>query len=137
MRLWMGGEIQGDVGDAHREVRNQLEAKVNSALAERDYGDGLVEWAFIAMIFGDIDPGYKEVTRYSRKKKEYESRLRINHAKFKAAEFGGRMALLCEALLRSLDGLESLKVKNIDVPGLRKDFLQVISACGWSAKTAT
>ena len=94
----MSSEAEADVSDELREVRNRLETKVNAAIANRDYGDGLREWAFIAMIFGDIDPGYKEVTRYSRNKKEYESRLRIDHAKFKAADFAGRTEMLCRAL---------------------------------------
>ena len=137
MKLWLSGEVQLDVGEASRQVDNGLEAKFNAALSDRDYGEGLVEWAFISMIFGSIDPGYKEVTRYSRKKREYESRLRIDHDKFKAADFVGRMTLLCQALSTSLDRLEALKIENIDVPRLRKDFLELVVTCGWNAEVAS
>jgi hypothetical protein len=136
MELWLSGELHVFVGDGYREVSNEVEAKVNAVLGGRDYGDGLREWAFIAMIFGDLGPAwYKEVTRYSRKNRSYESRLKIDYANFKAADFAGRVTrvtLLCQALLKSLDRLETLKIQNIDVPRLRQDFLEVIAACGWS-----
>ena len=132
MELWMSGEIEGDVGDAYREVMNLVEEKMNEVFERKDYGSGLSEWAFIAMIFGEHSPDwYEEVRRYHRKDKSAEFRMKIDHAQFLSADRPGRLALLCEALLRSLQAMEEMKINDVDVSAIRFDFLTVARINGW------
>lgn len=56
VRLWMSGEVMGDIGEDHRLADNEIEAALNEVLKARDYGEGLVEWAFLSIILSFEDP---------------------------------------------------------------------------------
>ena len=113
---------------------NLVEARVNDVFETKDYGDGLHEWAFIAMILGDLGPDwYKEIKRYDRRDKFAQFRLIIDHAQFKSATKGGKVKLLCDAMLRSLLALEEMHIEDLDVQAIRFDFLTVARLNGWSS----
>lgn len=119
----MSGELQGDIYDFYTDINKLLVPKVNGILKHGIYGDGISEWSFIAMIFGELGPSwYKEIKRYHKKTKVFEARVIIVYDKFKCADAAGRIALVCQALDKSLDWLEGMKIKDIDVPKLRADF---------------
>ena len=132
MDIWMSGEIQSDVDDAYSEVRKEIETKLNTAFASKDFGTGLVKWYFIAMIFGEHGPAdYKEISRYSKRDRTCEFRLIIDHESFRAGGRTARAALVCGALLRSLDLLSEKKVPDIDLPALRAVVIEVANRNGW------
>lgn len=134
MKVWMSGEVQADISDAYRNVRNRVEASLNLALNELSYGAGLQEWDFIAIIRNDDSPmEYGEVNRYDSRNKSCEFRLKINHAQFKTGNTQTRTSMLCDGLLRSLSMLESMNVPDLDVSSLRRDFLAIAGGQGWIA----
>ncbi len=66
MKFWMSGEIMADVGDVHREARNEVEDHLNMRFASRDYGRGLQKLAFIAIIRPSGDETYPEIYKYDK-----------------------------------------------------------------------
>ena len=63
---------------------------------------GLGLRAFIAIILDFEDPAYHEVTKYDRRTKIAEFRLKIDHAVFKKASSPEQRRLIIKALLRSI-----------------------------------
>ncbi len=132
MNLWMSGELESDVADVHREARKIVQSELNERFEQANYGGGLKEWAFISMILGPNSPPYKEVKRYNRNEQSCEFRLRIDHDAFAAADRSERAGLLCQALLKCLDYLASMKVNNLDIDQIRRDCLEVARLNGWN-----
>ena len=129
-RLWMSGEVQGDIGDAHRDARNEIESALATVLAAADYG-ALKEWAFLAIIIDDNFWAYDEIKKYRKKAQEFEFRLEIDHAAFKAADAIGHRKLIMGSLLRSIDEMRKLVPKGIDYDRLECDVRAVATAKGW------
>lgn len=128
----MSGEIDSDVAGAYREVRRMFEDILNGELESNEYGEGLAEWNYLAMILGkNSPPDYQEVKRYDTRGKAAEFRLIIDHDRFKNGTVKARSTLLAESLLRSLALLDEMKVPNADVAGLRRDFISVAEREGW------
>lgn len=121
MKLWSSGEIDADVADSFREARKWVEAAINQLLSANDYGDGLDEWAFIAMINRPHIHGYKEVAKLARNKREAEFRLRVSHDEFLAGGEAERKRLLLSALLRSITLMPTIGVADIDMDRLSAD----------------
>jgi hypothetical protein len=131
MQLWMSGELQDDVADQYREARKLVEGRLNERFKQSDYGKGLREWTFIAMLYPGEGPNYQEVRRYDRRGKSCEFRLKINHTKFRTADRDERAGLLCEALLECLSHLEAMKIEEVKTEQIRADCLDVARANGW------
>lgn len=122
MKFWMSGEIMADVGDAHREARNEIEDELNNRFASRDYGPGLKELAFISIIRPIGDEAYPEIYKYDKKDRSVEARLKINHLDFRmASDKAGRKRLLLDALERAITRIGELKI-DVDHDRLLKDF---------------
>ena len=132
MKLWTSGELQADISDAYRSVRKRIETSVNRAIEKRDYGGGLVQWNYLAIILSSDGPkGYNEVKRYNKRNKKCEFRLIIDHAQFKEGDATKKTAMVCESLLQSLSVLESMNIPDFNVSLLREDFLDVAKRQGW------
>ena len=72
MKLWMTSEVQIDVADKLRALRNEIEEVVNERIKDKSYGEGLVEWAHFFVIMLD-DTFYDDVVKHWVKRKEYEN----------------------------------------------------------------
>ena len=132
MKLWMSGEVWVEVADAHRHAMNHIEQEANKTLADRDYGDGVKEWAFIPiMLPPEIEDQFPERFKYHKSDKSVEFRLRIDLQAFKAGNEATHKSLITEALLRSLDILDQKKVPNFDHHRLREDFLAIAKDHNW------
>jgi hypothetical protein len=136
-RLFMSGEIEGDVYDEYRVARNEVEEPINELIGPSTYG-ALKLWGLIPIIREEDDPGYDEVKKYRKKAQEFEFRLKIAHAAFKVAGPLGHRKLIMAALLRSIDEMRKLVPKGIDYDRLENDVRQVAAAKGWlpDAQTA-
>jgi hypothetical protein len=126
MKLWISGEVYADIADEFRVAILEVERRVNDVLADRDYALPLESWDVIAVIRNDSV--FTEITKYSRKKRDMDFRLVIDHAEFKSADANQRKSLICDMLLRSLDLLEA---KGVSVERLRNDFREVAASDGW------
>jgi hypothetical protein len=114
MKFWMAGEIESDVADDFREVRNKVEHLINSYLEAINYtNENLIAWDCIAIIRNDND--FKPRIRYSSKTKETDFRLPINHSDFKNGSANEKLDLILNLLRSSLEILgKKYKMKNFE-----------------------
>jgi hypothetical protein len=115
MKLWMSGEVKSDVADDYRFVRIGLEHAINEFLAIDDYGTGLNEWAYLAIIASDsIAAQYPEIAKYHAKRKVAEFRLVVPHEDFLIGSTIRKRELIIQSLQRSVGMLTSIGVKGAD-----------------------
>src|SRR4030042_1145061 len=127
MELWVSGEIQGDIGDRYRAARKLVKTAMNSCIKDRDYGEGLKKWYYIAIILDFEDEAYGEVAKYSKRKKEVEFRLKIDHDAFLSAHTAGQVRLVSQSLLRSLRMMPEIGVKDVDFDRLTADVTRSLA----------
>jgi hypothetical protein len=128
LRFWMSGEIQSDVGYAHQEAWKPIEGHINECVGERDYGEGLKLWAYIAVILNEeTDSYYPEIKRYRKREKEVEFRLKINHKEFLEGDSNTHIRLLAQSVLRSLELMKGMHIKDFDLDSLITDVNQCLS----------
>lgn len=127
MELWMSGEIQNDVYEEYRLARQSIEHEINNCIGNKVYGKGLKEWAYIAIIRAQDSEDYNEMAEYSKKKKETEFRLKIDHDSFLNGSPKERLRLLSNSLLRSLKMMPDIGVINVDLIELTKDVSNCVS----------
>ncbi len=132
MRFRMSGEVDRVVGRAFFETRKWLNEVLEASLNERDFGDGLVEFAFIPMILGPNSPtDYKEVKRYNKRQKTCEFRLIVDHNAFRDGTPKERAGLLCQSLLRAISLLGTMQTVDIDLPALEAAVTSTARTQGW------
>jgi hypothetical protein len=125
MRLWMSVEADSDVADAYRAARAAVEKAVNNLLQENDYGGSLVEWTVIPIITRRYRAAYPEVATLSTKQREAEFRLHVSHANFKDGTDQTRRSLLFAALIKSIEMMPSIGVRELDVERLLMDVTKL------------
>jgi hypothetical protein len=136
MELWMSAEIHHTVDAAYTVASRSIETTLNGILGSRDYGEGLREWAWIAIILPEGYEEYEEVAKYRRKMREVEFRLRIDYSGFLCADAQGHITLIGESLLRSIDMMPGIGVRDVDFDRLRKDVESCLSdLAGRAGKT--
>jgi Immunity protein 44 len=130
-KVWTSSFTDEDIGDNCRGARNEIEETLNATIGANSYG-ALKEWAFIALILGPTFLGdFEEVKKYRKKLQEFEFRLKIDHATFKAADAVDHRKLIMASLLRSIDEMRKLVPKGIDYDRLESDVRCVAAAKGW------
>ncbi len=143
MKLWMSGEIMGNIGDEYASARREINKEINQILSCHRYAEGIDEWAFLAIILDLGYDAYPEVRRYHKSDKSFEFRLKIPHAEFKAADPNRQRGLIIEALLRSLDDMAVLIKKrrlstiNIDFGGLKAAIRELAVSKRWPISEGT
>lgn len=133
MKLWVGGEISAEVADSFRLARETVEKAINEVIANKSYDVELNAWDCIAILRDD--DAFKEIVKYSPKKKEVDFRLKISFEKFRAASGIQRETLIFEMLVRSLELMKEKGVKGQGLEGLIEDVRTVGSTRGWLAVT--
>ena len=131
MKLWMGGELWHEAAASYRHARNQIEPAINSVIASKDYGAGVKEWAYIAII--GASEGYDEVSKYSKRSGVFEFRLRIPLDEFLQASESKQIQLICISLAKSLSLMSTTAPLGFQSDLLYQDFLRVMSSNDWSA----
>lgn len=132
MRLWMSGEVFSDIGDEFRVSRNQVEETLGTVLRDRDYGGDLAELAIIPIILPrKLHDMYPEQTKYRKKKKEAEFRRYIEYLQFKASDLQGKSRLIVNCIIRCIESLERLPVKDVDIAALKEDVITVARQNNW------
>jgi hypothetical protein len=134
MELWMSAEAWGDAATSLMKASGHIESIVNRALADKSYGEGVRQWAFITILLPpEMHEDYPEHFKYHRSGKSVEFRLRIDLETFRAADKSGQKRLICEALLRSLDMLDRKKIPDFDHRKLRAAFVEIARRHHWLA----
>jgi hypothetical protein len=118
-KFWWSGEVQADVGNAYREAMKVIAAELNRLLDDLSFGEKAAQWAFIAIIRQEDSPDYDEVAKKSSRGKVLEFRLKIPHTEFLSANPSQRIALIFEALSRSVTLMGKLGVPTDTQSALR------------------
>ena len=117
MKLWIGAEYSGDIGDVLRLTRNHVEDTLLEYLKDKEYEIKLDSWDVIIVLMED--DSYSERTIYWPGRNDMDFRLKIDYEAFKNGDMLTRLQLIFDMLLRSLDILkDKMKKKKIPVEGL-------------------
>lgn len=123
MKLWIGGEIDADVADSFRVVRNRIEAAVNRVTMPKSYDMPLTGWDCIAIVRADDE--FPERIHYSPKNGQMDFRLRIDYSKFRTATPREQELMLFTMLLRSLELLAERLPTRVSIEELTADLKAV------------
>ena len=129
--LWISGEIMADIGEDFRLAANEVEDSFNAALDRLDFGRGFSRLCLIPIVLSEDGPNYGEVRRYHKKRRDFEFRLKIPHAAFKAADTLGQRRLIMENILRAVEEMKKMRVKDVDCEKLEQAIRDVAAAKGW------
>ena len=132
MKVWISGEVDAEVGDAFHEAMWRVDSLLNEELEKETYDLPLDSWDCIAIIRDDEVFG--EITRYSKKKRDMDFRLRIGHTQFKTASPLEREALMFEMMRRSLTLLASKGLAGPELDRLAADAERVAARHGWTRR---
>jgi hypothetical protein len=130
MKIWISGEVDFHVGDAFRLAMLNVENALNQALEPQTYDLPLDSWDCIAVIRDD--EFFKEITRYSKKKREMDFRLRISHSEFLAGSSIQQESMLFGMLRRSLMLLADKGLAGPELDRLAADATRVAVQHGWA-----
>ncbi|MBC6606639.1 hypothetical protein H8B13_07400 [Hymenobacter sp. BT188] len=119
MKLWIGGIIESDIGDAFREIRSSTEKVVNSKIESVYYGSGISTWDVVLVILESNHP--KEHTRISKASRETDVRIVIDYFAFLHGSIPQRELLLQSALLESIRRLSNKRIPGFDFSRLEQD----------------
>jgi hypothetical protein len=107
----MSGEVEADLADSYRISRNSVECAVNLDLENTLFSEKFEKWAVIPVILSDtFISGFPEIVKLSSKGKVLEFRLQVAYTEFKKASSERRLAMIFDALSRSVDLMPKLKV---------------------------
>ena len=129
--LWISGEIEGDVYDGYHVASNEVVAAMNAGLIGIDFGRGFNSLNLIPILRRVDHPGYGEIRKYHKKDRDFEFRLKIPHAAFKAASPLEQRRLIVENILRAVDEMKKMRVKDVDCEKLEQAIRDVAAAKGW------
>jgi hypothetical protein len=132
MKVWISGEVDSDIGLSFPHALTRVEGLLNEAIASETYDIPLDSWDCIAII--RADDVFPEVTKYSRKRRDMDFRLRVDHAKFLAASPLECEALLFDMLRRSLTILGEKGLAGPELDKLSADATRVATRHGWVAQ---
>jgi hypothetical protein len=123
MKLWIGGILENDTADSFRELRNDLEKRVNHLLEGKQYGEGLSTWDLIIAI--TLRPPNEHV-KYNKKSRETDCRLVVDHQIFIVSDTQKREQLLTQAILLSIQRLSLKGIPDFDFSELRQDVIKAL-----------
>ena len=114
MNIWMSGEIDSDVANAHREARKFIQSEVNKLMQDVSLSTSVVTWVYIAIIRSEASSNYAEVVKFNSKDDSLEFRLIVDHGQFKRSDDQGKSLLIIESLKRSIKLMGDLSVSDND-----------------------
>jgi hypothetical protein len=124
-----------DVSNIVRFDRNSVENKIQTLLADKDYGNGISYWGHILIASTPevYNAGFfKEIKKYRKKKTELELRLRVDYKKLKKADNSETLKLICESILKGVDIAEhELRIKDFEFASFRNDLTNLFTKEGW------
>jgi hypothetical protein len=115
MKIWMSGEIDADVADDYRRLRQAIESAINARLAAISVGDSVAELAFIPIITSIARGLNPEVAKFRKRQKEAEFRVIVDHTRFRLADEHLRRRILLDALESCVRRLPELGASDVNV----------------------
>jgi hypothetical protein len=115
----MSSEAWHEVGDDLRRLRNLVESLINDELDLRKMQiDNVDEWAVIIILLPD--DFYPEIKKFWRKRKVFEFRLKIDYKSFLEADDTGKLQLIFDMLLRSVELMAAYKIPQDKISMLKE-----------------
>lgn len=130
MKFFLSGEVYGDLFDSYFEIRNSLEDSLVPILADKNYGDELVDICIIVIIMprSILDDGFfKERKLFKRKSNEADMRLQIDYEKFSNSDKYNQKLLFVKIIIDSVRILDERAKKDFDGKKLEKDILEILN----------
>ena len=107
MRFFFSGELDAEIADQYRVIRQEVEAALNDGLGDQDYGGVLNEIGIIPMILGPgFSEGRKERRLVKRDEKTADYRLFIDYKEWTAGSRSDRKRLLLENVLACVEDID-------------------------------
>ena len=107
MRFFFSGELDAEIADQYRVIRQEVEAALNDGLGDQDYGGVLNEIGIIPMILGPrFSEGRKERRLVKRDEKTADYRLFIDYKEWTAGSHSDRKRLLLENVLACVEDID-------------------------------
>lgn len=102
---------------------------LNSHLQLSDYGDGVVEFNFTAII--EPEEFFPTKYRYLKGKKRIDAEIRMDYDQAVKAAIGEFRGLVAQLYLDTLDLLETKKIVDFDLKKFRQDLEDLFVRQGW------
>lgn len=135
MRFFITAETYKTVGEKLRLAINQVESKIKGLVSEKNYGNGVSYWGYIAICCPKelYEKGFfKEIKKYTKKKTEVELRLRVDYDLMVKANGNECLNLLCYSILQGIEIAENeLKIEDFDFETFREDIMILFKKQGW------
>jgi Immunity protein 44 len=130
MRIFISGEIDGQISNEVREIRNEIDRKLN-CLENNDYGSEFVDIGIIPIIIdpkrGLFEAGFfKERKLIKRKAKEADIRLKTDFNKFQAGDNKIRRLLLIDNVIRSIRVIGEKSKSDFNAEKLISDIIKAL-----------
>lgn len=122
MNLWTSSETSGSIGESPMKFLLLIEDAFNNELSKYDYGSGIIELSYIAMIMVEKQDHYDEIKKYDKKKKEFEFRLKIAASRYRGSSRKGKIELLFSSILRAIKQIKEFNIEGFDTNKLIQDF---------------
>ena len=120
MEFFMSAEIEADVGQYERSARKKIEPLLIDFLSGVVLDSELKTWSFISIILSDKFAGWSpELIKFNKKDKEFDCRLCIEYERFKCANESGQIAMILDAIERSIEMMAKYKITKHDQETLR------------------
>ena len=121
MKLWVSAEMESDVAEGFRLANNSIEDSLAAFLSSKEYDLKLDSLDCIAILRNDCD--FKELHRYSPKKRDMDFRLVIDYLEFKKSTFDQQKCLILDMLIRAVSILSTKKsINKTEALKLRNDL---------------
>ena len=133
MKIWLSSEMESDVADDCRVLRNEIEKKINENFQKKSiFSLGVDKLALIFIILGpNSGLDYSEIKKYRKKKKEVEFRLKVDHSTFLNSNLEAKRKMLLQTLLRAVRLIPDLNVENFDVEIFEDAVKDVANKMKW------
>jgi hypothetical protein len=129
MKLWIGAETQADIIDKLRAARKEVETTINGVIENSSYDIELEKWMVIAVLRDDSV--FNEIVKFSKARRWMDFRLRLEYERFARTDDSGRIEMLCELLLRSLQLLTEKGANAQGVSNLTHDVQAIAKSRAW------
>ena len=131
MRFFFSGELDAEIADQYRVIRQEVEAALNDGLGDQDYGGVLNEIGIIPMILGPrFSEGRKERRLVKRDEKTADYRLFIDYKKWTAGSHSDRKRLLLENVLACVEDIDRKLKGGFNGKRLSQDILRLFPEVG-------
>lgn len=133
MKIWTSSETSSGLGKGPGSILLDIENSFNSELSDKNYGSGIIEFTYIAIILGKEFDIYDEIKKFHKKKKELEFRLKVNYSDFRNASEEEKYNLLFLSILLAIDESKKFNISSYDQASLRSDFVELGVRYKWTS----